>query len=117
MGIGAKTIKTGTRVTDSHNQRPRRVGPLGLLGMTGGGTGRSLRMPGERLAKRKVRKESLVKCRVLPDNIRVRHGAGGAGVCGRPRPCSRRGVQGLGAGQFRAVSPGGPWPPGGRFFF
>ena len=91
MGIGAKTIKTGTRVTDSHNQRPRRVGPLGLLGMTGGGTGRSPRMPGERLAKRKVRKEPLVKCRVLPDDLRVRHGAHGPEDSARPRPCSRRG--------------------------
>ena len=48
-------------------------------------------LPRQRLAKRKARKEPLVKCRVLPDDLRVQHGAHGPEDSARPRPCSRRG--------------------------
>ena len=37
-------------------------------------------MPGERLAKRKVREEELVKFRGLPDDSGVQHGAIGAEI-------------------------------------
>ena len=45
-------------------------------------------MPGERLAKRKARKEELVKCRGLPDDLRVQHGVHGSEVYEKLRPCS-----------------------------
>ena len=45
-------------------------------------------MPGERLAKRKARKEELVKFRVLPDDLRVQHGVHGSEVYEKLRPCS-----------------------------
>ena len=56
--IGARTIKRGTGDADCH--------VASLLAMTGGETGRLPRMPGERLAKRKARKEELVKFGFCP---------------------------------------------------
>ena len=41
--------------------------------------------------------------RVLPDDLRVQHGAPGSEVSAKPRPCSRRGCVDW-AGQFRAAS-------------
>ena len=60
MEIGAGAIKKGDGGTDSH------VGPLGLLGMTSRGMGRPPRLPRQRLAKRKARKEELVKFGFCP---------------------------------------------------
>ena len=48
-------------------------------------------MPGVRLAKRKVREEELVKCRVLPDDIGVQHGVLCSEVWWGLRPCFGRG--------------------------
>ena len=79
-------------------------------------------LPRQRLAKRKARKEPLVKCRVLPDDLRVRHGAHGPEDSARPRPCSRRGRRVWGQDSLephpvveRALAPGShnDW----RFFF
>ena len=63
--------------------------------------GRLLRVPRQRRAQG----SSLVKCRVLPDDLFVRHGVQCAEVCGRPRPCSRRGCRVWGQDSL------GPFPP------
>ena len=63
--------------------------------------GRLLRVP----RQRRARGSSLVKCRVLPDDLFVRHGVQCAEVCGRPRPCSRRGCRVWGQDSL------GPFPP------
>ena len=46
---------------------------------------------GQRLAKRKARKEKLVKFGLCPDDLRVQHGVPCPEVSAQPRPCSRRG--------------------------
>ena len=63
--------------------------------------GRLLRVP----RQRRARGSSLVKCRVLPDDLFVRHGVQCAEVRGRPRPCSRRGCRVWGQDGL------GPFPP------
>ena len=65
--------------------------------------GRLLRVP----RQRRARGSSLVKCRVLPDDLFVRHGVQCAEVRGRPRPCSRRGCRVWGQDSL------GPFPPAG----
>ena len=65
-------------------------------------------LPRQRLAKRKARKEPLVKCRVLPDDLRVQHGAHGPEDSARPRPCSRRGRRVSGQDRLE------PHPPAAR---
>ena len=76
-GVSSTTLGSGAQRSVCGGGGEGRV-KIGVKSVPKGGW--SPRVPGKRLAKRKARKEELVKCRGLPDILGVQHGAIGAEI-------------------------------------